>query len=245
MIAVGSWTHNDPDNKGLYRISKTLSTQKSRMLFVQSSVAFMRKYIGDSSAFDIGSGLSAHGSGGSIAISVGSGTDIRLVSSVTAGDSSGAAGGDASIVSGSSLTSSGKSLTLASGDGKTIGGTVAIGGGDGSVSSGGSTTFPSGVGAATSFGSVAVLMINAGTAGVTGDLLLSTGTVSVGNSRGSSTSLPTNKFFFGRDTYFFQSAKNTQKADRRRTKRGPFFTTMRITPPHRRNFPIDLQRTGR
>jgi len=37
--------------------------------------------------------------------------------------------------------------------------------------------------------------------------------------------------FFWRETYFFRSAKNTQKTDRRRTKRGPFFTTMRIAPP--------------
>ncbi len=71
MIAVGGWTHNDPDNKRLYRFSKTLSTQMSRMLFAQSLVAFMRKYVGDSSALDIGSGLSVSGLGGSIAISVG------------------------------------------------------------------------------------------------------------------------------------------------------------------------------
>ncbi len=63
-----------------------------------------------------------------------------------------------------------------------------------------------------------------------------------GENRGSSTSLPANNFFFGRENYFFQSTKNTQKTDRRRTKRGPFFTTMRIAPPHRRDFPIDLQR---
>jgi hypothetical protein len=62
---------------------------------------------------DIGIGSSASGSGGSIAISVGSGTDIGGAFSVTAGDSSGAAGGDAYIVSGSSSTSSGGSLTLA------------------------------------------------------------------------------------------------------------------------------------
>jgi hypothetical protein len=72
MIAVGGWTDNDTDNERLYSFSKTLSTQKSRMLFAQSLVAFMRKYVGDSSALDIGSGLSASGLGGSIAISVGS-----------------------------------------------------------------------------------------------------------------------------------------------------------------------------
>lgn len=44
MIAVGGWTHNEPDNERLYRFSKTASTQKSRTLFAQSSVAFMRKY---------------------------------------------------------------------------------------------------------------------------------------------------------------------------------------------------------
>ncbi len=59
---------------------------------------------------------------------------------------------------------------------------MAINGGNGSMASGGSITFSSGIGMATSFGSVAVLMSNAGTAGVTGDLSLSTGTASVGNS---------------------------------------------------------------
>ena len=101
---------------------------------------------------------------------------------MTAGDLSRAAGGDASIVSRSSLTSSGGSLTLASGDGNTIGGTVAINDGDGSMASGSSITFSSGVGTVSSFGSVAILMSKAGTVGVTGDLLLSTGTVSVGDS---------------------------------------------------------------
>jgi hypothetical protein len=55
--------------------------------------------VGNSGTLDIRSGLSASISGGSIAISVGSGTDIRGVFSVTAGDSLGAAGGVASIVS--------------------------------------------------------------------------------------------------------------------------------------------------
>ena len=53
---------------------------------------------------------------------------------------------------------------------------------------------------------------------------------------------PPNSFFFGREAYFFQSSKNTQKTDRRRTKRGSFFDTMRISPPHHCNFTIDLQR---
>ena len=59
--------------------------------------------------------------------------------------------------------------------------------------------------------------------------------------RGSSPNLPAKKFFWAGDL-LFRSAKNTQKTDRRRTKRGPFFTTMRIAPPHRRDFMIDLQR---
>jgi hypothetical protein len=50
------------------------------------------------------------------------------------------------------------------------------------MASGGSITFSLGTGTATSFGSVAVLMSNAGTVGVTGDLLLGTGAVSVGDS---------------------------------------------------------------
>ena len=44
MIAVGGWTHNDPDNERLYRFSKTASTPKLRGAFAESSVAFMRKY---------------------------------------------------------------------------------------------------------------------------------------------------------------------------------------------------------
>ena len=44
MIAVGGWTHNDPDNERLYRFSNSAATTKSRAKFAQSSVAFMRKY---------------------------------------------------------------------------------------------------------------------------------------------------------------------------------------------------------
>jgi hypothetical protein len=98
---------------------------------------------------------------------------------VTAGNLSGAAGGDASIVSGSSWTSSDGSLILALGDGNTSGGAVTIDGGNGSTALGGSIIFSSGIGTATTSG--VVLMSKAGTAGVTGDLLLSTGTVSVGD----------------------------------------------------------------
>ena len=44
MLAVGGWTHNDPDNERLYRFSKSSATPKARMMFAQSSVAFLRKY---------------------------------------------------------------------------------------------------------------------------------------------------------------------------------------------------------
>ena len=122
------------------------------------------------------------GSGGSIAILVGSGTNIGGAFSVTASNSSGAANGVGSVVSGSTSTSIGGSLTLASGIGNTSGGTVTIDGGDGSAASDGSITIPSGIGTATSSGIVVVSTSNAGTVGVSGDLLLSTGTLSVGNS---------------------------------------------------------------
>ncbi len=52
--------------------------------------------IGDSCSLGIWSGLSASGSGCSISISMGSGTNIGGVFSVKAGDLSGAAGGDVS-----------------------------------------------------------------------------------------------------------------------------------------------------
>ena len=44
MIAVGGWTHNEPDNERLYRFSYSAATPRSRMKFAQSSVAFLRKY---------------------------------------------------------------------------------------------------------------------------------------------------------------------------------------------------------
>ena len=53
MIAVGGWTHNDPDNERLYRFSKTASTPKSRRVFAESSVAFMRKYGFDGYVYDV------------------------------------------------------------------------------------------------------------------------------------------------------------------------------------------------
>lgn len=44
MIAVGGWTHNDPDNERLYRFSEISATARNRTKFAQSSVAFMRQY---------------------------------------------------------------------------------------------------------------------------------------------------------------------------------------------------------
>jgi hypothetical protein len=105
--------------------------------------------VGNSGALDIGSGLSASGLGGSIAISVGSGTDIGGAFSVMAGNLLGASGGDASIVSGLSATSSSEILTLALGDGHTSRGAVTIDNGDGSTASGGSITISLGIGMAT------------------------------------------------------------------------------------------------
>jgi hypothetical protein len=60
--------------------------------------------------------------------------------------------------------------------------------------------------------------------------------------RGSGPSLPAKKIFCWAEDHFFRSAKNTQKTDRRRTKRALFLTKMRIAPPHRHDFTIDLQR---
>ncbi len=73
-------------------------------------------------------------------------------------------------------------MTLALGDGNTSKGAVTINGGDGSTASGSSITISLGVGTATSSRGVATSTSNAGTAGVSGDLLLSTGTASVGDS---------------------------------------------------------------
>ncbi len=39
------------------------------------------------------------------------------------------------------------------------------------------------------------------------------------------------KSFFGRETYFFRSAKNTQKNRQTPNKERPMFDTMRIAPP--------------
>ena len=58
---------------------------------------------------------------------------------------------------------------------------MAIDGGNGSTASGGFITISSSVGMATSSKSVTILTSNAGTAVVLGDLLLGTGTASVGN----------------------------------------------------------------
>ncbi len=57
--------------------------------------------IGDNGTLDFWSGSSVSGSGGCIAISAGSNTNIGFVFSVMAGNLLGAVGGDASIVSGS------------------------------------------------------------------------------------------------------------------------------------------------
>ena len=43
-IAVGGWTHNDPDNKRLYRFSEMTASARNRTKFAQSAVAFMRQY---------------------------------------------------------------------------------------------------------------------------------------------------------------------------------------------------------
>jgi chitinase len=44
LIAVGGWTHNDPENERLYRFSNAASTEMNRMKFAQSAVNFMREY---------------------------------------------------------------------------------------------------------------------------------------------------------------------------------------------------------
>ena len=62
-------------------------------------------------------------------------------------------------------------------------------------------------------------------------------------SRGSGPFVPS-IFLFCRAALFFWGGGSEcehQKTDRRRTKRGRVFDTMRIAPPHCRNFTIDLQ----
>ncbi len=59
-------------------------------------------------------------------------------------------------------------------------------------------------------------------------------------SRGSSSALPAS-IFFGAGDLLFRSTKNPKQTDRRQTKRGPFFNTMRITPPIVAILRIDLQ----
>ena len=44
------------------------------------------------------------------------------------------------------------------------------------------------------------------------------------NNRGSSPSLPAKKFFWGRETYFFRSAKKHQKNRQTPNKESPFLT---------------------
>ncbi len=73
-------------------------------------------------------------------------------------------------------------MTLTSGDGNTSSGGVPIKEGDGSMALGSFITISLGVSKATSFLSVAVSTSSAGTAGVLGDLLLSTGNATVGDS---------------------------------------------------------------
>ncbi len=91
------------------------------------------------------------GSGGSIAFSVGSGTNFGGAFSVMAGNLSGAAVVDVLVAPGLSSTSGGKSLTLTSGDGNTSGRGVTIKEGDGSMASGGFITISLGIGMATNF----------------------------------------------------------------------------------------------
>jgi hypothetical protein len=65
------------------------------------------------------------------------------------------------------------------------------------------------------------------------------------NSRGSGPFVPSIFFYSGVPLFFFWGESGEcehQKTDRRRTKRGRVFDTMRINPPHRRDFTIDLQK---
>jgi hypothetical protein len=94
-----------------------------------------------------------------------SSTDIGEAFNKMAGNSSGAAGGDGSIVSGSPSTSS---LILTLGEGDTSRGAVTIDGSNGSMALGGdSILIPSGVGSATYSKSMAIWN-DAGIAGISG-----------------------------------------------------------------------------
>ena len=139
--------------------------------------------VGDSrGAVDFGTGSSAFSSGSSIEFSMGSSTNIGGAFSVTAGNLPGAAVVDVLVAPGLSSTSGNGSLTLTSGDDNTSGGGVTIKEGDGSMATGGFITISLGVGTTTSSESVAVSTSSTEPAGVLGDLSLSTGNATVGNS---------------------------------------------------------------
>jgi hypothetical protein len=64
--------------------------------------------------------------------------------------------------------------------------------------------------------------------------------------RGSGPLVPSIFFYSGAPLFFFLgdgSECEHEKTDRRRTKRGRVFDTMRIAPPHCRDFTIDLQQS--
>jgi hypothetical protein len=62
------------------------------------------------------------------------------------------------------------------------------------------------------------------------------------SSRGSGPSLPAKKVFFGRETTFSEAQKTPKKQTDAEQREALFLTKMRIAPPHRRDFTIDLQR---
>jgi hypothetical protein len=61
------------------------------------------------------------------------------------------------------------------------------------------------------------------------------------STRGSGPSLPAKKIFFGRETTFSEAQKTPKKQTDAEQREALFSTKMRIAPPHRRNFTIDLQ----
>ncbi len=141
--------------------------------------------VGNSGTLGVGSGLSASGLGGSIAISVGSGTNIGGAFSVKAGNLLQAASSQRGCIHCFWIVIDQQWQELDSGlrRWQHSGGAVTIAGTNGSMASGCSITISSGVGKATSARSVAVTKSNAGTAGMLGDLLMNTGTARVvGNS---------------------------------------------------------------